>query len=147
MISVYFLHITHLAQCFFSHTRRMLLNFQPIRSTLKFYLGITKEDCPFIRVAYSDSRSLGLPPNSNRDFLFDIWQDALFLHASENSVTILLSHMNSDTQSEKRDIPFPFCCASSCLFILQSLQDWDFSSLWVYTAPVIQWGSGTAQNL
>lgn len=101
MISVYFLHVTHLAQCFFSRTRRKLLNFQPIRSMLKFYLGITKEDCPFIRVAYSDSRSLGLPPNSNRDFLFDIWQDALFLHASENSVTILLSHMNSDTQSEK----------------------------------------------
>lgn len=69
MTSVYFLHLTHSAQCFFSSTRRALLSFQPVRGMLKFYLEITeKEDCLFIRLAYSDWRNLGSLPTLTEIF-------------------------------------------------------------------------------
>lgn len=63
MISIYFLHLPHLVQCYFSSTRRTLLSFQPMGDMFEFCLEITKqEDCLFIRVVYWDSRNLGSFP-------------------------------------------------------------------------------------
>lgn len=146
MISVYFLPLPHLVQCFFSSARRMLLSFQPMGDMLEFCLEITKqEDCVFISVL--GLKKPRLIPYSNKNSLFDILQNASFLHTSENSLTVLLSCVNSETPSEKQRYHFLFVTHHLCLFILQSLQDWDFSPLWVYTVSVIQWSSGTAQNL
>lgn len=67
MISVYFLPLPHLVQCFSTSARRMLLSFQPMGDMLEFCLEITKqEDCLFIRVVYWDSRNLSLYPTPTK---------------------------------------------------------------------------------
>lgn len=107
MISVYFLPLPHLVQCFFSSARRMLLSFQPMGDMLEFCLEITKqEDCVFISVL--GLKKPRLIPYSNKNSLFDILQNASFLHTSENSLTVLLSYVNSETPSEKQRYHFLF---------------------------------------
>lgn len=100
MISVCFWCLTHSAQCFLSSTSSPLLRFQPVRSIGKCYLEITKEEDRLYQSSACSLEKPRLPPSSNRDHPSDIWQNALFLHASESGVTVVLSRVNSDALSE-----------------------------------------------
>lgn len=109
MISVYFLPLPHLVQCFSTSARRMLLSFQPMGDMLEFCLEITKqEDCLFIRVVYWDSRNLSLYPTPTKILFLTFCKMLLFLHTSENRLTVLLSFVNSETPSEKQRYHFLF---------------------------------------
>lgn len=70
-----------------------------------------------IRVVYWDSRNPGSLPTLTEIFLFDVWQNDLFLHASENGVAVLLSCMNCDTPSERERYHFLFSAYRfACLY-------------------------------
>lgn len=147
MISVYFLHLTHLVQCFFSSTRRMLLSFQPMGAMLVFCLEITKqEDCLFIRVVYWDSRNLSSFPTLT-EILFLTFGKMLYFSTLLKTallfcypVWIVKPHLKTrDTISSLLPTFLPdYPAVSAGLGLFPTM---------VYTVSVIQWSSGTAQNL
>lgn len=117
MTSVYFLHITYSVV---SHLQEERYSFPPYQTYASTLLRKHKEWLFFHLSSVLRHKKARLTPNYDRDFVFDIWQNALFLHSSANSITVPLSHVNSDCPPKKERNHFLF--ATYCLaFILQSV--------------------------